>query len=636
MVLCSAILAAALAVPLAQAGDDLRGLCQQFSQFDWNNDGLLEIQQLTPLYQEKAAAEHAGRVVVLVESRLLQPLEGNADPSMDLAPQLNRLVADLAAEGWTADLIEVELPHHDRHQDGLHVLALREFLRGVNKLGARIEGDKWNENGLAGAILIGRFPDAYLVRTCNWRKKGSITLHAKTEQQAAFKNASYLRRVPECVAKRADIVLGDLDGHWENLYVQPRVKLPSTIAVYPDGIPAHGGVTSALEEGSVAYEDFFHILDGRLEVAELEVEGDRQWMVTLFDEQADLECSNADLLQPNRIARPEIWISRIDARGSAWSPSPDVKDVNGKTLLDEMGQPQELQFENEQAVPGWNSKVWAEDPVLERRLIGEYLDRNHQFRNHNVEIAFHPASIAHELASGYGVVKKASKQWTSASSRSQGAQRMADVKGTPDLLRFVQWMNEPAILRTVRAHSDPWGSVFSKTDTAKLDAMIATGELSAPMNWTRQGSKLVPSLKSACARGKLDFYLLRSLWQSGQLPPHPSIYLHTGCDITTPPGAANQPFHRSAYARRAGGAALMFFGRGLALIGRAKVFYDEPKGFSATLASGGTLGDAWGQYFELESRAPNWSQAGGDIGRKRSYFWSVLGDCTLKLNPGTP
>ena len=78
----------------------------------------------------------------------------------------------------------------------------------------------------------------------------------------------------------------------------------------------------------------------------------------------------------------------------------------------------------------------------------------------------------------------------------------------------------------------------------------------------------------------------------------------------------------------------MFFGGGLALVGRAKVFYDEPLGFSQVLATGGTIGGAWAQYFQIESNASTWSKAGGDIGRKRSYFWSVLGDCTLRLNPG--
>ena len=83
-----------------------------------------------------------------------------------------------------------------------------------------------------------------------------------------------------------------------------------------------------------------------------------------------------------------------------------------------------------------------------------------------------------------------------------------------------------------------------------------------------------------------------------------------------------------------GGEALLLFGNGLALVGRAKVFYDEPRGFSAVLHDGGTFGDAWARYFEVESRAAAWREVGGDIGRKRAYFWSVLGDATLRLERG--
>ena len=62
-----------------------------------------------------------------------------------------------------------------------------------------------------------------------------------------------------------------------------------------------------------------------------------------------------------------------------------------------------------------------------------------------------------------------------------------------------------------------------------------------------------------------------------------------------------------------------------------RCFYDEPREFAAVLGNGGTIGDAWRRYFELESQAANWDEVGGDIGRKRAYFWSVVGDCTLTL-----
>jgi hypothetical protein len=82
---------------------------------------------------------------------------------------------------------------------------------------------------------------------------------------------------------------------------------------------------------------------------------------------------------------------------------------------------------------------------------------------------------------------------------------------------------------------------------------------------------------------------------------------------------------------RQGAEALLFFGNGLALVGRAKVFYDEPPGFCEALGAGATFGDAWRRGFEIEAAATDWDHVGGDIGRKRMLFWSVLGDFTLRL-----
>jgi hypothetical protein len=110
--------------------------------------------------------------------------------------------------------------------------------------------------------------------------------------------------------------------------------------------------------------------------------------------------------------------------------------------------------------------------------------------------------------------------------------------------------------------------------------------------------------------------------------------LHTGCHGISPPGAAKLAFDHPSYGRRGGGESLLFYGRGLAMVGRAKVFYDEPRGFAQELAAGRTMGHAWAHYFDAEARV-SWSQAGEDIGRKRAYFWSILGDWTLRLQRPT-
>ena len=141
----------------------------------------------------------------------------------------------------------------------------------------------------------------------------------------------------------------------------------------------------------------------------------------------------------------------------------------------------------------------------------------------------------------------------------------------------------------------------------------------------------MPSLSSACGGGKVDFALLRTMWENGVLPDIGCMYLHGGCHAVTPAYAGTRPYSHPSYGHMQGAESLLFYADGLALMGRAKVFYDEPRGFYETLAAGKTFGHAWSEYFRIESLAKSPEDVGGGIGRKRSYFWTVLGDWTLRL-----
>ena len=79
---------------------------------------------------------------------------------------------------------------------------------------------------------------------------------------------------------------------------------------------------------------------------------------------------------------------------------------------------------------------------------------------------------------------------------------------------------------------------------------------------------------------------------------------------------------------------LLFYGNGLALLSRAKVFYDAPRGFSEAFgAEQGNFGATWTAYFEHESHD---ERMGRDVaGYDRAYFWSLLGDWTLDLKPAS-
>lgn len=594
-----------LALAVALSAQDVH---PRFAGFDRDGDGTPELARVDALYRSGGddACTGGPRCLVLVEERLARTDQG----LLDLRPRIRRLVDDLAAEHGCAIALSIAFPPSDRHQDGNYVLALRELLRAYAS-----EGD------LRAALLLGHFPDALLVRTCNWRRRGDVTLRQQRPDQRVYRGVPFLRRVPEAVAHRADIVLADLDGGWEHIYVQPRTALPTVHAVFADAIPERGGDCVDAARGSVTFEDFFHIDDGRCELFDcVGAAGTAPFFVALDDRAGGAECAPSDRRLPNPIAHPEILVSRIDAHGTALLPRPAIHGEDGSGLLDADGQPRTVTFGRDRPPPDWR-RLWQRDEGFERRLLADYLDRNHAFRTGSAPIAFRPASLACDLPSGFAAMARAADAWLPA------VPGRSDVSGRPTLTDAADWFALPAVLRTLRAHSDPWGSVFAKPDLDRLAAHLG----GPAWSWTPRGDRLEPSLAAACRGGKLDWHLLHTLWRNRRIAPEPCFYVHTGCHAITPPGALRRPFDHADYGRMQGGEALMMFANGLALVGRAKVFYDEPRGFAETLRRGGTFGDAWARYFAIEARAATWSDVGGDIGRKRSYFWSVLGDATLRL-----
>ncbi|MFO0980655.1 MAG: hypothetical protein U1E76_02730 [Planctomycetota bacterium] len=586
------------AVP--RAADPIAECCARFAGHDGDGDGTAEIESLQPMFAPASERPAPARLVlVLVEQRIAQ--------ASDLDARLQQLERDLERERWFPRTIAAQLYAGPRHQDGRTLLALRAFLHDVRAI----------DPTLAGVLLVGAFPEAFLVRTCNWRRRDTLVLHAGTPQRKQLADTDNLRSVPEPVADTCDLVLGDLDGRWDECYVEPSERVPALIAAFPGGVPAHGGITRDYERSGVVYQDFFHVNDGRLEVRELlDASGEVAALdVVPLDDLANRELSADDLRAQNSIARPEIAVSRINARGVALRLKAKFHDAQGK--------PQSVAYPVGQTLPSWASEPWESDPDLEQRLLVEFLDRDHRYRTGELRPEFRPASLACGLGSGMNVLRAASLGWTDADAR-------LDAHGDVDLVQVVEWLKSPAILRTVRAHSDAWGSAFGATDVARLE-QCAGG---VPWSFTPEGNALVPSLKAACSGGQLGFFLLRTLWANHVLPDSASFYLHTGCQAISPGGAASLPYSDPRYALRQGAASLLFYGQGLALVGRAKVFYDEPREFCEMLAQGKTFGAAWQRYFEVESQAASFAAVGGDIGRKRAYFWSLLGDWTLMLLPG--
>jgi hypothetical protein len=435
----------------------------------------------------------------------------------------------------------------------------------------------------------------------------------------------YLARVPEPIAPRADIVLADLDGNWEDLYVRESTELPSTIAVLEGPMGENQRARPVDLEGKTKrYEDFFHIADGELQVTPSRARANGPPMIRLGERKIDSECTGDDKKLPNMIAHPEILVSRINAAGIAWKPRRDIVGEEGKHLVDDEGRPQAVKFANDKRVPDWRNGIWEADAEMELGLLVDYFVRNHAYRTGTSSIAWRPSAISCDLPSGYRVMRHAADDWQSHDDR-----RMADVRNRPQLTDFAAWMSYPAVLRTIRAHSFPQGSQFRDGDAEELDELV--GEAGACWSWTPRGDRLEPSLAASSGRGMFNWYLMRTLWENGQVAAEPAFYHHTGCNSVTPASASRLPFHHRDYGRYQSAEALLLMGNGLSLIGRAKVYYDEPRGFVESLRRGETFGTAWTDYFAYESGSKGDKHNRGEIDRKRSYFWSVLGDATLTL-----
>lgn len=584
-----ALVLAAACCAHAVAQSPLEELVKSFAPFDLDGDGRAEVRELR--WREERGKAGQPLVVVLVERRLwqLDPLE--AGSVEQLRRPLRQFARDIAEEGHHVLLLTNEVHAGPPHQDGRTVLAIRRLFQRLHALAP-----------MQAAVLVGHFPDAMLVRTCNWRRNEVLELPGKDGKPVAIDvNTTNVRAVPEIVAHRCDLVLADLDGEWERCYVLGPTTLRSAWASFGASVPERGGACQALQVGEIAVADVFHVRDGAA------IADARAFALHLDASDRDHEVAVAERARGNPMALPDIAVSRIDARGLGWSPVGAVELTKDETL-----QPQVRAAAD--GPPRWSAFAHTEVGLLQC-----YFERNHRFRTATRRMAeqFRPASISHELGSGFQALRAADPAWA------DFAEPGYDVHTGADLLELFRWLQRPAVLRTLRAHSDPWGAAFAATDPDALQR-----ELGLPWHWVKDGERFVPSWRDHRG-GRADHVFWRAVAEK-QPTGSPFLLLHTGCEALSPP-RSDLPYDDPEYGKFGHAEAILFFTECVAMLGRAKVFYDEPREFADVLGKGGTIGDAWKRYFELESQATNWDEVGGDIGRKRAYFWSIVGDCTLRL-----
>jgi hypothetical protein len=653
----------------AASQETLEQKMARYTNFDINGDGIIEINYLRYASFEPpvtSVPRSNKLLLVFVESRLAPPPQASTSPSVsevkktelpradrrttvtrpqdikvvkptdrllryrieprmrisvalpELTPSLLQFRTDLAFSGYSPVFIETKLYAGEKHQDGRTLLALRRFIKDV----------RTSYTNLQGVILIGDFPEGMLVRRWIWRREADSDKNLIIGGQRKGDQTPYLRIVPEYVSHRADIVLADLDGNWENIYRETE-DLDWIEAIPGPGVgadwPIHGQIfiSTTFNFSRETFNDFFWIKDDRFTL--FSQPGDQQLRLRVFTSLQHPEMTNSDKALPNPLARPEIFVSRINARHVAENPDLSYRDMDGKGYIDAEGKPRSVRSSS---IIDLDEKVfWRRDPVLERWILIDYFQRNHDHRSRQyANLPLKAAAIAFP-GSDFSAADLAAYL-----NRASSNFQPADTVENASLLDYVNWLKRPAVLRGIIAHSGPGSSDFNVNYLTGQLELAAGGN---PWRWRYERNengarKYSPSL--ARQIGRADLYLHRTIWENGvMVGSGPALYIHGGCEANSPAGAADMPYSHMDYATWQNAEGILFFLNGVALVARAKVFYDRPAGFTDALAASpqACFGDGWRAYFTTESQDQPLSAKPADC--KRCYTWSILGDWSVRL-----
>ena len=590
----------------------IQQIINQYQNFDPNNDGDPAIKSLSFIDFEVNEPEIPNRgrlVIVLVESRILQALNG----APDLTDALQRFKGDLRAEGLFSCFINADLYDGARHQDGRTLLALREFIKDVHGSQFRLEG----------VILVGSFPEATLVRRTIWSPNFNVIING-----TAYQNTRYLAIEPELIAARAEIVLADLNGGWENVYFEDNENVESMRAMvcYPVGAtqwPVNNAIFNSdeFDQTTITYRDFFFIDDGDYTV--LPSPANR---LSLFIRHRQLspELAQADRNLPNPISRPDIMVSRINARHIAINPANNIQGDDGTRPMDAQGIPQTFVSTNNYNMGV--TRFFDRDQVLERELLQYYFDLNHRHRTGAFSnLPFRAGAIGAQGASPNRTLPAQINYISDASNDFESPV----VASNATLLDYVKWFKEPATIRAILAHSGPTTSEYhGNYAVADLESELGGN----PFRWKKTGNQYEPSLDDQSFHANL--YIHRTAWQNRVLgDTGANLMIHGGCQANTSQNTQQFKHYDEEYASFQNVEGILFYMNGVALLSRAKVFNDSPTGFPGSLrqSTRSSFGNGWKAYFDNDSSDASLGNFGSAIKAKKTYFWSVIGDWTVRL-----
>jgi len=617
--------------------DILAPILQSYTNFTLVNDREKEINSLKYIsfennYPEVSAGSRF--VIVLIEPMLINA-GGNTSLQNQFINALIRYKADLRAEGLYSRFILADVYKGPIHKDGQTLLAIRDFFKKVQKAYANFEG----------AVLVGNFPEAALVRKVAWAPIRDITWWPKIvneEGKEVYQKRKVLGIFPELISTRADIVLSDLNGNWENLYARDGYDSESIEAMPLNENSTNwyygtGGSVKNCEFTSSDYKimdgnevsatglftDVFFLNDGWYQIIE-KTDNPKKLKIKIYNNEQNNEVHEDDQSCKNIIARPDIAISRINAFHVALNPFSE----NGQPLLNAAGNPQVVQ-NTPRLIEEYKEDKYdtftKKNFDLERKMLISYFQRNHQYRTGSYsnlpfrvgaisgdDTTFNPTDNAAEL-------KKAANDFST-----------SVVVSMANLHQYVHFLKTPAVLKHIIAHSGSAHSTFAPITNATTYQNECGG---APFRWIYDsaGRSHKPSFDGI--GGTADNHTHRTLWHYNALKNYgASIIIHAGCEVNWASYTMTVPYTDPNYARGSNSESILFQTNCVALFSRAKEFNDKGYGFVQGFKKSdrANLGDCWKNFFEEHAKNAQLMPE-DNIQRKRPYFWSLIGDWTLRL-----
>lgn len=588
---------------------DFLAILKKFSPFLSTNDSDPEIEYLKLLPFESISENidlTKKLVIILVEPRLLETIPESTYSPTDLLKRLYNFKIDLQREGFQARFIEAKVYAGPIHKDGKTLLVIRELFKTI----------KNSYSNFDGAVLVGSFPEAMIVRT--WLRPETFSFDIPAEN-AAFPAGTLAYHIGVGIhAYRSEIVLANLDGKWDNIYHQSET-VPSGIFI-PDTeeklSPPWTRVVSKKGNyrlDSMNFKDFFWIKDD-----EWRVESQKQDSITLLMNSNQLDSTRAALYQlnpelgsfdqssPNAIALPDIFVSRINAKHIAANPD--------SRLLDQNGKPSRIPYN-----AGISTDIfsWKHSADLERKLLIDYFDRNHAFRTG--QFSSNGLSVSKiEFNLGLYNINEGLAGISAPSSEFQNA----------SLLEFVKWLKMPILIRGISAHTSGRSACMTVFRNDKQYNQIELETGGTPWRWVHQNSEYIPSFEGHYTA---DLNLYRTIWENNVLKnTTPSFFLHMGFDVNTPDRADCASYCAPEYGACQAAESFLFYLNGLSIMSRSKMYNNGPDGFGYGFDSSDNahFGNGWKEHFLNESQ--NTTLAKSPTERKKSSLWSICGDWTLK------